>query len=366
MYQKLERDPWFYGCLSYILPGFGQIWMGKIIRGVIIILLLIGLYASFFYFMITKSFIGFIPAIICIFIIFLLVIFNIFDIINKARLGIIKVGEIPLERKNDRWWPIFLSSLLGSFSVGIGYLYLKKWLFFIIWLFLLILIKTLIPTRFKLADLIQAIFFISVIFHFLILSKTKYGNIEGCAARNFIIFLITISIFELLITFIPYPFSIHFAIPDAVSMEPTLSGKEYRLNYRWAYWKNTPQTGDIIVIESQKVPKYIEYKKKYSQKYPELLCKRIVAKEGDNVIIDDFQVYVNGKLANFGLPPEKLNKKDLTPSARTFIVPKSEYFVLGDNFYDSLDSRYWGTVPREAIKGKVIKIIWPLSRARLL
>lgn len=39
---------------------------------------------------------------------------------------------------------------------------------------------------------------------------------------------------------------------------------------------------------------------------------------------------------------------------------------MGDNFYHSMDSRFFGTVSKEAIKGKVIKILWPLNKARIL
>ncbi len=40
------------------------------------------------------------------------------------------------------------------------------------------------------------------------------------------------------------------------------------------------------------------------------------------------------------------------------IVPEGHYFVLGDNRDDSLDSRYWGFVPRENIIGRPLLIYW--------
>ncbi len=36
--------------------------------------------------------------------------------------------------------------------------------------------------------------------------------------------------------------------------------------------------------------------------------------------------------------------------------------MLGDNSRNSLDSRYWGTVPRKNIVGKALFIFWPISR----
>jgi signal peptidase I len=40
------------------------------------------------------------------------------------------------------------------------------------------------------------------------------------------------------------------------------------------------------------------------------------------------------------------------------IVPEGHYFVLGDNRDESLDSRYWGFVPRENIIGRPLLIYW--------
>ena len=43
-------------------------------------------------------------------------------------------------------------------------------------------------------------------------------------------------------------------------------------------------------------------------------------------------------------------------------VAAGEYFVLGHNSEHSYDSRYWGTIHRAAIVGKVTKIYWPWNR----
>ncbi|HRQ70749.1 MAG TPA: signal peptidase I, partial [bacterium] len=42
---------------------------------------------------------------------------------------------------------------------------------------------------------------------------------------------------------------------------------------------------------------------------------------------------------------------------RSFVVPERNYFVMGDNRDDSLDSRYWGFVPRENLQGKPL-FVW--------
>jgi signal peptidase I len=40
------------------------------------------------------------------------------------------------------------------------------------------------------------------------------------------------------------------------------------------------------------------------------------------------------------------------------VVPPNSYFAMGDNRDNSLDSRYWGFVPRENIIGKPLLIYW--------
>src|SRR5207244_10560953 len=45
------------------------------------------------------------------------------------------------------------------------------------------------------------------------------------------------------------------------------------------------------------------------------------------------------------------------------IVPEGSYFVLGDNRDESLDSRYWGFVPRGDIIGRPLLIYWSLRNA---
>jgi signal peptidase I len=43
-------------------------------------------------------------------------------------------------------------------------------------------------------------------------------------------------------------------------------------------------------------------------------------------------------------------------------VPKDGYFAMGDNSYNSYDSRYWGPVPQENLVGRGLFVYWPFNR----
>ena len=91
---------------------------------------------------------------------------------------------------------------------------------------------------------------------------------------------------------------------------------------------------------------------------------------GDQLRIDSPFLYINGKKAQrYGFervmsarPPyrgyapghEYLAKPD-----QTYTVPRDGYFAMGDNSYNSFDSRYWGPVPVENLVGRGLFVYWP-------
>jgi signal peptidase I len=99
--------------------------------------------------------------------------------------------------------------------------------------------------------------------------------------------------------------------------------------------------------------------------------KRVVGLPGDIVSIRDKELFVNDarqseprafhsddhvRAADPLLPPSYL-RRDQLPETR---VPPGAYFALGDNRDDSHDSRFWGPVPSENVKGRPILIYWSL------
>ncbi len=80
--------------------------------------------------------------------------------------------------------------------------------------------------------------------------------------------------------------------------------------------------------------------------------KRIVAIAGDSVCFRRGRVYVNGgELTEPYLSPNTPTFANSSAREQTFVCGKNDYFVLGDNRMKSVDSRYFGPVPRDNILG---------------
>lgn len=138
-----------------------------------------------------------------------------------------------------------------------------------------------------------------------------------------------------------------FFIPS-LSMLPTLDKGDRILVTRFSYWLSEPERGDVIVFKYPKDPK-----KDY--------IKRVIGKPGERIQLKDNNLLINGKLIDEPyLPP--LVFQDYGPIE----VPANHYFVLGDNRNNSEDSRYWGFLPFDNIKGKAQFIYWPVKRIQML
>ena len=126
------------------------------------------------------------------------------------------------------------------------------------------------------------------------------------------------------------------------SMLPTLSDSQQYLLNRWVYHFRAPQSSDVVVLRDPSDNGFS--------------VKRIIATPGDSVYLKDGSVYLNGR---------KLDETYLVPGTRTFsdanspdqliLCGKDQYFLLGDNRGNSIDSRTYGPVPRGNILGPIIR-----------
>jgi signal peptidase I len=114
-------------------------------------------------------------------------------------------------------------------------------------------------------------------------------------------------------------------------------------------------------------------------KYPEEperdFIKRVIGLPGESVELREKKVYINGKpldepYVHFLQAPGSLSEYhevtsyDVRERYGPVTVPPNQYFVMGDNRDNSQDSRYWGFLPRENIKGKALVIYWSYEAER--
>jgi signal peptidase I len=84
----------------------------------------------------------------------------------------------------------------------------------------------------------------------------------------------------------------------------------------------------------------------------------VIGLPGDVLTSKGNTIYVNG----VALKENWSHYEPLGPALGHVTVPQGQYFMMGDNHANSCDSRYWGTVPRSDIIGKVFLKFWPLSQ----
>ena len=148
-----------------------------------------------------------------------------------------------------------------------------------------------------------------------------------------------------------------YKIPSG-SMIPTLLVGDYLLANKFIYGEKIPfvnkklfvlqepEKGDIVIFPCPKEP---------SKDF----IKRVVAVEGDTVEERNKRLFING--TPVGEPFVQHTDHFLLPERDSFgpyVVPSGKVFVMGDNRDNSFDSRYWGYVDINDIKGKAFIIYW--------
>jgi signal peptidase I len=135
---------------------------------------------------------------------------------------------------------------------------------------------------------------------------------------------------------------------------------------KFSYNFMKPHRGDVFVFRTNHIPGIRADPEAGSPFY----IKRLAGLPGDTLRIDPPFLYANGKKAEgYGFervmsakPPYRgyaLGHEYLSQPDRSFTVPQNGYFALGDNSYNSYDSRYWGAVPDVNLVGRGLLVYWP-------
>jgi signal peptidase I len=142
-------------------------------------------------------------------------------------------------------------------------------------------------------------------------------------------------------------FALAFQVSElsSVSMSPTLLPGDSVLVNRLIYRLRSPRRGDIILFH-------------FPQTEGRDFVKRVIGVPGDVVQEQAGRFTVNGLVVHVSRtdpsgPAEALNAA-LGPER----VPADRFYVLGDNWRTSLDSRFWGTVDEQEVVGEAVLICW--------
>lgn len=138
------------------------------------------------------------------------------------------------------------------------------------------------------------------------------------------------------------------------SMHPTYKNGEYLMANKITYRLKDPQRGDVIIFKYSDTQDFI---------------KRVIGLPGDTVMLKDGQLYINNKLldeSNYLNDSVYTNGGDFLKEGESKTVPEGEYFVCGDNRPHSSDSRTFGSVSKEDIKGKAWIVYFPFPEFRIV
>lgn len=146
-----------------------------------------------------------------------------------------------------------------------------------------------------------------------------------------------------------------YFIPSG-SMIPTLQVGDRIVVNRLPLFSHDIHRGDIVVF--RRVPGDSD------PNHPADLVKRVIGLPGETISSVGDHIYINGHLLrepwlpDFNAQPSSDYCGETSFNIKTTSIKLGHYYVLGDCRGNSLDSRYWGTVPGSYIVGKVVAVVW--------
>ena len=130
---------------------------------------------------------------------------------------------------------------------------------------------------------------------------------------------------------------------DGESMKPGLYTDEFVLVDKVTYLFHAPERGDVIVFH-------------YPLDTTRDFIKRIIGLPGDTISITSTSVVVDGQTLH-----EPYISLPHNFESNTWKLAPNQFFVMGDNRDNSLDSRSWGPLDRSYIIGRAVAVYWPVG-----
>jgi signal peptidase I len=342
----VRREPWLAANLSLVLPGLGHFHAGRRALGVWCIVAFAVLSAAAF-----ASFLS--PegstwsGIVVVSLLLLLRVLAAVDAHRRVRLANDVRFESERRSNKDPWLAVFLSLWLLP---GAGHLYLGRRLRGVLFVLTAIVLAT---SRFDSP-------FWAVLGCFAGLDAYRSAQVGRDAPMKPLLSVVHLAA---LVTGVSLVTLVTVAVlrirvvqafrQPSEAMLPTLRRGDYF--FVWKSPSYVPGRGDVVVFSYPPDPK-VDY------------AKRIVGLPGDTLEIRKRVPYANGlRLSDSRAVHLDPRLQPAAESARDEFGPvvlgPGEYFVMGDNRENSNDSRYWGSVRRDLIRGRAFKIYWPPGRA---
>ena len=154
--------------------------------------------------------------------------------------------------------------------------------------------------------------------------------------------------FALILVVIIIPFRLYVAQPFIVhgqSMDNTFHENNYLIIDELSYHFRNPERGEVIV-----------FKNPVNQS--QYFIKRVIGLPGETVSVNNGQTTIitaDGK--NLKLTENYLGSDNNIDAYRK--LGEGEYFAMGDNRTVSWDSRFWGALPQDLIKGRALLRLFP-------
>src|SRR5437868_6256295 len=163
-----------------------------------------------------------------------------------------------------------------------------------------------------------------------------------------------------------------FKIPTG-SMEQNLLIGDHLLVNKFVFGA-TLSPGERAVLPMKDIRRRDVIVFKYPEDPERDFIKRVIGLPGETVELRNRRVFINGKQLDepyvyyledpppipqeMGMSVEVQGSGDPRVQYGPVTVPPGQYFVMGDNRDNSQDSRYWGFMPRENVKGRALVIYW--------
>ncbi len=184
-------------------------------------------------------------------------------------------------------------------------------------------------------------------------SKTKFTEVIGSVGK-FVYSLIETILVALVLAIVLYLFIMTPHEVVGSSMHPTYKNGEFLMANKIMYKFSEPQRGDVTIFKYSDTQDFI---------------KRIIGIPGDEVMIKDGKIYINGSLldeSNYLEGSVITNGGSYIHEGQSIVLAQDEYFVCGDNRTNSSDSREFGPIDEDKIKGKAWIVYFPFNQFRLV